>query len=765
MNTYNNSVVVKFDTKVNGNAGVLTPVTVYLTGTATKANLFSPAGASIDNPVFTNSTGNYTFDIEDGFYDIVINEGFLSEVKIENQQIATVVPVDAITGHYDTLQDAISAPIIVGQIITTTGYHTVNDGGAGQYIVVAGGTGTDDGGSYLDMVNGNQLELIKELSITTKQYGASGDAVEVDTTAINSLFESAGTDKNIAEGIYLCNPLPATNKSIAGSGVLSQNIQDGSMLSVYDIDSKNIGPLNITANKTQGGSGHSIVDRDSKFSVYSKITANGMGGRGFGVLSIVENANAPNKANSYTDLKFIGDSTNKEEGNDSGGLLLADNEFCMSSNIYTSDLGQFGTYELKNTSAYNAAVNIVSNKNENAIYFGTETNTDTPFNIVSNVISYNSDYAGLNIGQAKKCIIDNSIIVDDDQSTSSQPHGATFQNAEDIVVSNIKLDGFDDDGRAVYPLRFRGNSNHNFVSVTSNIPNGNLIKSQDTAYKNSVRVDMAHFKSIFERSTTIGDPAKYDGTENSANIYAPFSGEFLGSSSGGYTWMPSFVNAPALFSTDKWRMLDGNGAARAVVGSVSQTGYKFVAGIGTVDVTYTNIVANTNKGLRIDLGFNDNNSQNDHLELSGNEITPSVDNNVSLGNAQKRFSQVFAGTGTINTSDERLKTVLLDISGSERLCALEIKENIRKFKMLDSVNEKGLEKARVHFGVGAQTVGDIFRNHKLAPENYALFCYDDWGDSPEIKSLDGSIVDEKVSAGNRYGIRYDELAMFILSAI
>ena len=46
---------------------------------------------SIDNPVFTNSTGNYTFDIEDGFYDIVINEGFLSEVKIENQQIATVV--------------------------------------------------------------------------------------------------------------------------------------------------------------------------------------------------------------------------------------------------------------------------------------------------------------------------------------------------------------------------------------------------------------------------------------------------------------------------------------------------------------------------------------------------------------------------------------------------------------------------------------------------------------------------------------------------
>lgn len=205
MNTYNNSVVVKFDTKVNGNAGVLAPVTVYLTGTETKANLFSPTGAGIDNPVFTNSTGNYTFDIEDGFYDIVINEDLLSEVRLENQQIATVVPVDAITGHYDTLQDAISSPIIVGQIITTTGYHTVNDGGAGQYIVVPQNTGTDDGGSYLDMVNGNQLELVIETPLNPKQWGAvdaGGNSTPFSTQAIQAALNT-GLNIELPHGTFL----------------------------------------------------------------------------------------------------------------------------------------------------------------------------------------------------------------------------------------------------------------------------------------------------------------------------------------------------------------------------------------------------------------------------------------------------------------------------------------------------------------------------------------------------------------------------------
>lgn len=179
MATYNNSVVVKFDTAQNGNAGSSASITVYLAGTDTLADITHSGSDPTSNPMFADENGNYSFEVDDGYYDIVINEGFLSEERIENQQIAIIVPVDAITGHFDTLQDAISTPIEVGQGITTAGYYQVNDGGAAQYNVVAGGTGVDDGGSYIDMVNGNQLELIyKNDSINCEVFGVeyrSGD--------------------------------------------------------------------------------------------------------------------------------------------------------------------------------------------------------------------------------------------------------------------------------------------------------------------------------------------------------------------------------------------------------------------------------------------------------------------------------------------------------------------------------------------------------------------------------------------------------------
>jgi hypothetical protein len=108
---------------------------------------------------------------------------------------------------------------------------------------------------------------------------------------------------------------------------------------------------------------------------------------------------------------------------------------------------------------------------------------------------------------------------------------------------------------------------------------------------------------------------------------------------------------------------------------------------------------------------------------------------------------MFAGNGTINTSDEREKTTLEEVSDQERLAAIDIKSSISKFKMLDSVEEKG-ELARIHFGVGAQTVAGILAAHGLDPWSYSFMCRDD---------LDGG--------GERYGIRYDQLCMFILSAI
>lgn len=146
------------------------------------------------------------------------------------------------------------------------------------------------------------------------------------------------------------------------------------------------------------------------------------------------------------------------------------------------------------------------------------------------------------------------------------------------------------------------------------------------------------------------------------------------------------------------------------------------------------------------------------------QLSADLDNRHSCGTAALRWSTVYAATGTINTSDERLKTEFDSVSAAEKRAALKIKKSIGRYQFTDAVDEKG-NKARYHFGVGAQTVGQIMRDEGLNPDEYAFYCYDEWQAQDEVITPEGNKVSEATEAGNRYGIRYDELAMFILAAI
>lgn len=134
------------------------------------------------------------------------------------------------------------------------------------------------------------------------------------------------------------------------------------------------------------------------------------------------------------------------------------------------------------------------------------------------------------------------------------------------------------------------------------------------------------------------------------------------------------------------------------------------------------------------------------------DVSPNTDNTQKLGSASTRWSTVYAGTGTINTSDARLKQQFRSLSESERLAALEIKNSICLFKFNDAVELKG-DGARWHVGVKAQQVVAIMESYGLNPFDYGFVCYDEWG------------ATEGHEAGSRYAIRYDELCMFILANI
>lgn len=118
-------------------------------------------------------------------------------------------------------------------------------------------------------------------------------------------------------------------------------------------------------------------------------------------------------------------------------------------------------------------------------------------------------------------------------------------------------------------------------------------------------------------------------------------------------------------------------------------------------------------------------------------LRPSADNLYQLGGASNRWTTVFATTGTINTSDERLKRFLdsYDKAENDRIMVSAVKAikklPIRLYQWNDSIEEKG-DKARLHFGVSAQDVEKVFASEGLNAREFGLFCEDEDTDEVEV---------------------------------
>lgn len=104
-------------------------------------------------------------------------------------------------------------------------------------------------------------------------------------------------------------------------------------------------------------------------------------------------------------------------------------------------------------------------------------------------------------------------------------------------------------------------------------------------------------------------------------------------------------------------------------------------------------------------------------------IYPKTDGAFSLGSSSFKWSQLYASTGSINTSDERLKQEIADIP-DEVLDAWEAVD-FQQFRFKDAVAKKG-DAARLHTGLIAQRIIEVFQSHGLDPFRYGLVCYDEW---------------------------------------
>lgn len=127
-------------------------------------------------------------------------------------------------------------------------------------------------------------------------------------------------------------------------------------------------------------------------------------------------------------------------------------------------------------------------------------------------------------------------------------------------------------------------------------------------------------------------------------------------------------------------------------------------------------------------------------------IRPRNDNTQTCGKSGYRWKQVWSNTGSIQTSDERMKDDIGEIP-DEVLDAWSEVEFVR-FKYKDSKKEKG-ERARWHTGVIAQEIDRAFKRRGLNAFDYGVLCYDKWEAGDPSKG-------EREDSGDAWSVRYDE---------
>jgi len=190
------------------------------------------------------------------------------------------------------------------------------------------------------------------------------------------------------------------------------------------------------------------------------------------------------------------------------------------------------------------------------------------------------------------------------------------------------------------------------------------------------------------------------------------------------------------------------------------------------------------------------------FDATNNTITPfsfdtfdTIDNHIDLGIGSRRFQDIFASNGTIQTSDENEKQNIASLTSTEINAAKAISALFKTYKWKDAAASKG-DTARIHTGVIAQEVQAAMSDAGLDAANYAFWCSDTWWetstDVPAVEAVDevldedGNVITEAVEAKDAYtridtyhtadeapdgatqrtrmGIRYPELLAFIGAA-
>jgi hypothetical protein len=298
------------------------------------------------------------------------------------------------------------------------------------------------------------------------------------------------------------------------------------------------------------------------------------------------------------------------------------------------------------------------------------------------------------------------------------------------------------------------------VGLSSAVFTGNQFSTQTITFETGTSGNSLDLSNSASSATIVNN-----GNNNSIIMRATSSGGTTDFAFGPSSWTGSikvdnqntwsFPRDIVIENARNLRLKDSGGTAQS--GIVLNSGNDWTIGADTGTGNFMNI-SSGDGGIYFVLGGSS------QFLATSSYFRPQVDGTPNLGGASNRFNTVYATTGAINTSDEREKQDIADLDAAEKRVAVALKGMVKKFRFKDAVQAKG-NAARIHVGVIAQEVISAFQAEGLDPMRYAIVCYDEWDAADEIVSEDGSVISPARAAGNRYGVRYEELLAFIIAAL
>ncbi|MNG83394.1 hypothetical protein D3C76_557530 [compost metagenome] len=629
----------------------------------------------------------------------------------------------------------------------------------------------------------------------------SGADYKVDytgTTSSNSKMlnlvaegQSSGKTVHLGPGtidVQNITPVSTAGVRVEGEGMHTTLLKRSGASSTMTFKGKDFVELcrfTLDLNKPQAAdTGHGITLIDQPRARLKEVSVVGNRGIGSSIIAYSSSSAVRQEGIVFDDIFVEGDIPNSSNTN---GTLIENGLFCRQTGIVAKNIREFAV-EYKNDTRYSLLSDIIAHNSNYGVGFGQTTTGDIGVTgCVSTGIIAQGCGSGIVVGKGDLNVF-SAVMLDSSDSFSTIKRGVSTTLAADrnMFVGILTA------GDMLEPARF--GSNRNYIQVASHDTAKNVIVLMAGAEKN-----VAEIAHPGHRTTILGSIGNLSGNPlsgaSSNPVYCHATGEYAGTLSGRWRYRHD-VSGSSLLSAAK-HVIEGKGDVTYGVSS-DGTGY---AGLQVFTPGKSAFVVYrpgaTDEG-NWQIGDGDAS-----MLISRASLHPGRDGVTSLGRPSNRFSEVHAATATIVTSDARFKSEIEAISGAEiRACN---KIEFRKFKKKDAVLIKG-ESARIHFGAIAQQVKEAFESEGLDPFDYGLFCYDEWeaaapvfevveygdvfaqgttgsdekgallqrsvkagADAPgtvwEYTHSEEVVVSPAVEAGNRYGVRYEELLVLMMHCL